>query len=138
MEDQKGHDHEESLRRKHETTDADAKRVLIAGVGFLGIMVVGLLLSWAVYHVVKGRTSNPNAPATTFEEPNSTNPPPRPWLQASPRDTLLMVLRAEDSVLTSYGWVNKEAGIAHVPIERAIEMVAAKGFPYRESDSLKK
>lgn len=136
MEELKKNHNDESLKRRHETTDANAKRVMIAGVGFLGIMVVGLLMSWAVYSVMKDRTPNPGAPATTFEEPSAVNPPPRPWLQASPRDTLLMVRRAEDSVLTSYGWVNKETGIVRVPIDRAIEMVAAKGLPYREPESV--
>lgn len=135
MEDLKKNDSDESLKRRHETTDANAKRVMIAGVGFLGIMVVGLLMSWAVYSVMKDRTANPGAPATTFEDPNVANPPPSPWLQASPRDTLVMVRRAEDSVLTSYGWVNKERGIARVPIDRAIEIVAAKGLPYRKPES---
>ena len=29
----------------------------------------------------------------------------------------------EDSLLTSYGWVNREHGIVHIPIDRAMELV---------------
>jgi hypothetical protein len=35
----------------------------------------------------------------------------------------------EDHVLNSYAWVDKQAGIVRVPIDRAIDMLAAKGLP---------
>jgi hypothetical protein len=35
----------------------------------------------------------------------------------------------ELSRLNGYGWVDRAAGIAHIPIERAIEIVAASGLP---------
>ena len=33
---------------------------------------------------------------------------------------------AEDELLRSYGWVDKEKGIAHVPIERAMQLATAE------------
>jgi hypothetical protein len=36
---------------------------------------------------------------------------------------------AEDEVLTSYGWVSKEAGIARIPIEHAMQLVLERGLP---------
>lgn len=34
--------------------------------------------------------------------------------------------------LTSYGWIDQDAKIVHVPIERAMELVLQKGFPVRQ------
>jgi hypothetical protein len=39
-------------------------------------------------------------------------------------------LRAqEDAILTSYAWVDKKAGVARIPIDRAIEIVTERGLP---------
>lgn len=39
------------------------------------------------------------------------------------------LLRAEEErVLHNYGWVSREQGIVHIPIERAMELVLREGF----------
>jgi len=43
------------------------------------------------------------------------------------RVTKLQTLRQEDQKsLSSYGWVNKEKGVAHIPIDRAMELVSSE------------
>ena len=43
------------------------------------------------------------------------------------RVTKLQALRAEDAkTLTEYAWGNKEKGVAHIPIDRAMELVASE------------
>lgn len=37
--------------------------------------------------------------------------------------------RKQNEALTSYGWVDRQAGIVHIPIERAIELTLEKGLP---------
>ncbi len=39
--------------------------------------------------------------------------------------------KARTEKLTSYGWVDKEGGIARIPIDRAMEVMLQKGFPAR-------
>lgn len=38
---------------------------------------------------------------------------------------------AEDSVLSSYGWVHPDSGLVRIPIERAMAILAKKGLPVR-------
>ncbi len=46
----------------------------------------------------------------------------------SVQNTNLRDLRAgEDTVLNSYGWVDQQKGIVHIPIDRAIEIMAKEG-----------
>ena len=41
----------------------------------------------------------------------------------------LQTLRAqEDHTLSTYAWVDKNAGVVRVPIDRAIDMLAQKGL----------
>ena len=43
------------------------------------------------------------------------------------RSTKLQALRAEDQkTLSAYAWGNKEKGVAHIPIDRAMELVASE------------
>jgi cytochrome c5 len=56
-----------------------------------------------------------------------TSAPPR---QALPDRELREMRAAEDAALNSYGWVDTRAGIVRIPIDRAIEMLAARGLPH--------
>ena len=61
--------------------------------------------------------------------------PPEPRLQLAPGHQIhplddLKRLRAdEDALLHSYGWVDRNAGIVHIPIERAKELLVRRGLP---------
>ncbi|PYX87325.1 MAG: hypothetical protein DMG68_12200 [Acidobacteria bacterium] len=35
----------------------------------------------------------------------------------------------EEEILNSYGWVDPKAGVAHIPIEKAMELLAQRGLP---------
>ncbi len=60
--------------------------------------------------------------ATGFQEP---------VLQIDPVADWNAYKTQEDELLNSYGWVDKAAGIARIPIDRAIEITAQQGLPYR-------
>ena len=38
-------------------------------------------------------------------------------------------------MLEGYGWVNKEAGIVHIPIEDAMRLTVERGLPSRSPDA---
>ncbi|MFN0007842.1 MAG: hypothetical protein ACKVXR_08030 [Planctomycetota bacterium] len=58
--------------------------------------------------------------------------PPEPRLQANPAIDLDAFRARESDRLSTYGWVDRQAGVVHVPIERAMELVAKDGLPVRE------
>jgi hypothetical protein len=37
----------------------------------------------------------------------------------------------EDARLRSYGWIDRQRGIIHIPIERAMDLIAQRGLPTR-------
>lgn len=44
-------------------------------------------------------------------------------------------LRAlEEEQLSTYGWVDEGAGVTHIPIERAMELLVERGLPSRPED----
>ena len=50
--------------------------------------------------------------------------PPAPRLQIAPAVDLKSLRAAEDARLHGYGWVDRDAGVVHIPIERAMELVS--------------
>lgn len=74
----------------------------LIGVGIL--VIIGLL---TVIFVVS------NAKKITYLAPPSVPP----------------ASQTQEAVLNSYGWVNQGLGAAHIPIQRAMQMVATNGFP---------
>ena len=56
---------------------------------------------------------------------------PEPRLQRFPREDILNFRLAEEQALTTYGWVDKNAGIVHIPIEDAMKLALQRGLRSR-------
>jgi hypothetical protein len=67
----------------------------------------------------------------TQRYPLAVNGPPRlpaePRLQQFPRNELYDFRMKEDAALHSYGWVDKNAGTVHIPIEDAMRLTLERG-----------
>ncbi len=55
--------------------------------------------------------------------------PPAPRIEVAPYEELQRLRVQEDHILNSYAWVDQKAGTVRVPIDRAIDLLAAKGLP---------
>ena len=54
-----------------------------------------------------------------------------PRLETDERNELAEPRMEEEEYLNSYGWVDQPAGVVHIPIERAIQLVAERGLAVR-------
>lgn len=60
--------------------------------------------------------------------------PPGPHLQAAPERDLQQLRQADEIILNSYGWVDREAGRVRIPIDQALELLLEEGLPVREEE----
>jgi hypothetical protein len=110
--------------------------------GFLVALGIGALLMhvalWSMYKYVTGANlfrpaGNPimtsNRELRPMGDPAVTFPAPR--LQPDPVADENKFRAYEDEVLNTYGWVNRQTGVVHIPIEQAIDIVAERGLPTR-------
>src|SRR5262249_46144211 len=67
--------------------------------------------------------------------PAESQGPPEPRLVVKEHADLVSVLKGEEEILDTYGWVGKERGIVRVPIARAMELLAKEGLRSRPSPS---
>jgi hypothetical protein len=54
---------------------------------------------------------------------------PQPRLEENERSELDGFRSGEEQWLNSYGWVDKNAGVAHIPIDQAMQLIAQQGLP---------
>jgi len=52
-----------------------------------------------------------------------------PLLEINERGQFSDFLVNQENQLNSYGWVDEKAGVAHIPIERAMELIEQRGLP---------
>jgi len=57
--------------------------------------------------------------------------PPAPLLQVHPHEELVDYCAAQQEAVNSYGWVSQGSGVVRVPVDRAIDLLLARGLPTR-------
>ncbi len=105
-----------------------SKELLIIGALislFLGIIALG-----GVTKFTQEKQALSNKPVQPTLQAGQT--PVAPPLQVAPASDLQALRAREDKQLSSYGWVDKNAGIVHIPIEQAMDILLDKGFPVRD------
>jgi hypothetical protein len=96
-------------------------------VGFVGLTAVSLLAMWILFGVLERQAHRRDPAPSPLAEANQRRLPPGPNLQTVPEKDLAAMRAAEEARLHGYGWVDESQGIAHIPIERAIEILAQRG-----------
>jgi hypothetical protein len=108
--------------------DLDLRGVLSFGIGLALTMIVVLGMVWLLLAFWKERQIARDPGPSPIAGANVPRPPPEPRLQSSPVRDMEELRAREDSVLTTYGWVDRREGIARIPIDRAIEVLLEKGL----------
>ncbi len=72
----------------------------------------------------------PAMPRTTAGSPYF-GAAPAPELITSEPTVLRQLHQKEDKTLNEYGWVDQNAGVAHIPIEQAKKLLIERGLPSR-------
>ena len=107
-----------------------------ANVRLIGVFLVALVLSCAaaalaVHWMLEAFTGGaPRAGAEARVAPREL--PPAPRLESQPRQELREWLAREGALLRGYAWVDREAGVVRIPIERAMEILTQEGLPARD------
>jgi hypothetical protein len=112
-----------------EHSDVDASALLKYGFWLVVTTVVVVVLLWRLYFVfVAQEAARQPAPPVMKADPEAMSVP-LPNLQTRPLQDLAAFRAREDSVLHSYGWMDKEKGVVRIPIEEAMRLLVERGLP---------
>jgi hypothetical protein len=120
----------------YEESDVNIRGIVKFGFGLSVAIVVVCLLVWGLFALFYARAvKNESAPPPLYR---SERLPPEPRLQGMPghqdlpSEDIKDFRKRENAELNSYGWVippsGDQAGIVHIPIERAKELIVERGL----------
>jgi hypothetical protein len=114
----------------HEQSDAHPRPIAAFEVGLLIWIVISGVLMAGLFYYFTGRETKRDTGGSPLAEARTAAPGPR--LQTTPSDEVEQQRASDEERLNSYAWVSEEQGVARIPIERAMDIVAERGLPTRE------
>src|SRR5262245_27778957 len=110
----------------HEPSGANVRAVTETGLGLAAVVAVSFLIVFglmnfyaAVDNVVPGEPVSKQVPRA----------PGAPELNPDQPVLLRDLREREQQLLDSYGWADRAAGVAHIPIDQAMKIIATEGLP---------
>jgi len=117
---------------KYEHTDIDVAVGYKFALWLAVAMVISVGIVWGAFKFFDSQQHSSDALAQKYPlAVGVTRPNPTPFVQMQPFKDIYMLREAESKKLTGYGWVDKDGGVTHIPIERAMEVMLQRGFASR-------
>jgi len=108
----------------YEATDANPRALTALGAGLALLLVVSMAVCWWLLQLLGTDDVTTEHPMTGYR-----TGPEGPLLQTSPTAEIEAQKREEHRQLDTYGWIDRQNGIVHIPIERAMALTLERGLP---------
>lgn len=113
---------ETQVEQGHEKRDVNIRAILSVGAVIAGFIILAAIIARLM--VTGLATHQAKAPEGAFIQPPATAP--TPTLEPHPTVEINAFRAEKTKVLANYGWVDKQGGIARIPIDRAIAILATQ------------
>ena len=108
-------------------------------IGFLVSLAVSLVVTsavvWGVFRLLARDAKSEDRPLSPAVASSLARLPPQPRLEDRPLALRTSLNAQEKARLSGYGWVDRNAGTVHIPIERAMDLLVQRGIPAVQSGS---
>ncbi|MEO5742646.1 MAG: hypothetical protein ABIS29_18825 [Vicinamibacterales bacterium] len=125
-------DNPDNVEVVHEESDVNVSIIIRYGIGLLVVGMVMLVFLWWLLGMYERQHERAQTQVYPLAAGQQDRLPPFPRFQQNPQQELQELRAKQRALLEGYGWVNKDAGIARIPIEDAMKMVVERGLPVRE------
>jgi len=99
-----------------------------------GTTIVCQILMWGLFRLFESQATRDDVARAPLSAPAGTLAPPPNLLTDEPAN-LTRFREQEDHVLSTYGWMDRNAGIVRIPIDRAKALLLERGLPVRGATS---
>jgi hypothetical protein len=108
---------------------------LIIGCVLVALVLKGLYMYLDAYENRRRPVESPLMQQTSTDtrtvEPGEVKKFPQPRLEKDETTEINGFRMQEEQTLNSYGWVDQQAGVVRIPIDRAMALLAQRGLPTR-------
>ena len=98
----------------------------------VGIIVAGVAM-YALYRNLQSHEETHDLPPSPLVDRTQRHLPPEPRLQVTPHPDLDKYLAEQQASISNYAWVDPAKGVARIPVDQAIEVLAKRGLPWKAS-----
>ena len=109
----------------YEERDVAIGPIVLTAIALFTIIVATFVIVRFVDTGLTDRLAARSQPANPLAATYGEKEPPAPRLQSDPRGDLAALRAREAAQLEGYGWIDKQAGRVHIPVDRAMALVAA-------------
>jgi len=118
----------------HERRDINVFQISAFGIGLALGFVIVVFAMWALFDFFFANANKQDALNPNVSMMSERTKPPEPHLQPEPGEpgpkAQLSDMRGdEETILSTYGWVDQSKGIVRIPIDQAIDLAVQKGLP---------
>jgi hypothetical protein len=125
-------EHTDNPAVHHEESDVNIRAILGFAAGLLVFAIVIHIAMWGLFRFFEAQASHQEQPTYPLAAKQEQRLPPEPRLQTNPKQDLADLRTAEERTLTTYGWVDRNAGVVRIPIEQAMKLTIERGLPARK------
>lgn len=111
-------------RRGGIDSEIDVRRVLEITAWLAAILLGAGIIGYFLYKGLGSSSARAEAKPSPLVEASAPVEPPAPRLQLHPETDLKTLRASTGERLSSWGWLDRAAGVAHMPIEEAIQRLA--------------
>lgn len=115
----------------YEVTDAQPRPLVIFTIVMVIASIVTFLLMAIMFKMMDHYEVSQDKPSGFVRD--SRWKAPTIELETNPSRLREQLNKEEQEQLTTYAWIDPTGGKVRIPLERALQITAAKGLPYRES-----
>ncbi len=113
------------LEHGHEPTDVQVRGIVYTVIGLIVFIVLSATFVAGVLYYLRAT----DKPPVVMETEKIQLVPPQPRLQVAPQSDRAAIEGAAKARLNGYGWSDGDPQLARIPIVRAMELMAAHGWP---------
>lgn len=118
----------ESLERGHEQSDLSIKTLFWGLVVLLVVTTAAALAMAVMWDVLDARIAGMQPPPSPLVQTDVE--PPEPRLETTPREVRTRIDALRTLQASTYTWLDRDGGVARIPVERAMEILVERGLPY--------
>lgn len=119
--------------RDYADLDIPVRGIVMFGVYIALFTVVSFVGVKLLFRAFEADRDRQDQPATAFSATRVL--PPAPQLLTDEPRSWQQQLAAEKALLEGYAWVDTNAGVVRIPVDRAMDLVAERGLPVRQEPS---
>ncbi len=117
----------------HEESDVNVAAILAFGAGLIVVAAIVHVLLWWLLGVYHGQAERARTQAYPLAVGQQDQRVPGPRLQNNPQQDMRDLRQKQEALLEGYAWVDRQGGVARIPIEDAMRLVVERGLPVRDA-----